>query len=409
MSFVQSIMDDLTGADTPYEGDSIGQTVSDLVTGPVGQFATAAAGLYGGVTGLGNLAGGTAGLADAGSVASTAAGGAPSIGGRAGGVIPGIEMGATPSILGANTMAAAPIASSTWSSLPSWAQSALGSAAGPVAGSLISGYMAKSAAEKQAEAATRAADLNASATDKAIALQQQQLAQQQGIYDTARADVAPWREAGRNALARMSPGLQVGGEFDTAQPFSFNASQMYDDPGYQFRLSEGIKALDRTAAARGGLLSGAQLKGISRYGQDYAANEYGNAFNRALTGYNSGQQNTANSFNRLASMAGLGQTANQQLQSAGQNFGAAGQNYASNVGNLGISSAGAYGDAGLVGAAANSAGYAGIGSSVNRLLTSPQVTNAMSNLFNQSSYGASGGAYPGDVPITQQPNLGYDW
>ena len=408
MSFIQDVMDSLTGADTPYDGASFGDLAKELVTGPVGQFAAGAAGLYGGVTGLGNLVGGTAGLADAGSAASTIAGGAPSVGGSTAGVVPGIEMGATPSALGANTMAAAaPIASSTWSSLPSWAQSALGSAAGPIAGSVISGLMSSSAASQQANAANRAADLNASATDRAIALQQQQLAQQQNIYDTNRADLAPWRAAGTNALAQINPGLQPGGQFAAAKPFSFDASQMANEPGYAFGLSEGLKQLERQAAANGTLLSGAQLKGISRYTQDYAQTKFQDAFNRARDTYGTNQGNTTNAFSRLATTAGLGQTANSQGIVSGQNYGSAGQNYANNAGNLGISSAGVYGDAGMAAANANTNGYAGIGNSVNRLLTSPQATNALSSMFNQSSYG--GGRYPGDVPVTPQPNLGGNW
>ena len=56
------------------------------------------------------------------------------------------------------------------------------------------------------------------------------------------------------------------------------------DPGYKFRLSEGMKALDRQAAARGGLISGNALKATQRYGQDLASQEFGNAYNR-LAGF----------------------------------------------------------------------------------------------------------------------------
>ena len=81
----------------------------------------------------------------------------------------------------------------------------------------------------------------------------------------------------------------------------FTNDDFVKDPGYQFRLDEGLKALQHSAAARGGLLSGNALKGISRYGQDYASNEFGNAFNRFNT-------NQTNKFNRFASLAGIGQT-----------------------------------------------------------------------------------------------------
>jgi hypothetical protein len=86
---------------------------------------------------------------------------------------------------------------------------------------------------------------------------------------------------------------------------AFSADMMKDDPGYQFRLSEGLKGLDHTAAARGGVLSGAAIKGAERFGQDYASNEFGNSFNRYqtqrgnklqdyLTNQNTDQANRAN-------------------------------------------------------------------------------------------------------------------
>src|SRR6185312_1521136 len=96
-----------------------------------------------------------------------------------------------------------------------------------------------------------------------------------------------------------------------------------NDPGYQFRLQQGLKALDNSAASRGDLLSGNNEQAINQFGQDYASNEYGNVYNRALnnyqTNYNTYQQQQANTFNRLAAIAGIGQTAASQLNSAGAN------------------------------------------------------------------------------------------
>jgi len=130
----------------------------------------------------------------------------------------------------------------------------------------------------------------------------------------------------------------------------FRPSDLTMDPGYQFRLSEEVKALERSAAARGGLLSGSALKGITRFSQDYGANEYQNAFNRFNT-----QQTTK--YNRLANIAGLGQTANAAL-------GQAGQNYASNVGNIGLTSAANVANAGLSGANVRGSMYQGIGNAL---------------------------------------------
>ena len=109
-------------------------------------------------------------------------------------------------------------------------------------------------------------------------------------------------------------GRYASAEFTPAQ---FTANQ---DPGYAFRMSEGMKALDRSAAARGGLLSGSTLKGAQRYGQDLASTEYQNAFNR----YQTSRTNTLNPF---ASLAGVAQSsANTLGTAAGQLGGQIGSN-----------------------------------------------------------------------------------
>lgn len=98
------------------------------------------------------------------------------------------------------------------------------------------------------------------------------------------------------------------GEFNK----KFSLADYQADPGYQFRLDQGTQALERSAAARGGLLSGGNLKDLTNYQQGVASQEYGNAYNR----FNNDQSSR---FNRLATLAGVGQTANNTLASVGQN------------------------------------------------------------------------------------------
>lgn len=140
------------------------------------------------------------------------------------------------------------------------------------------------------------------------AAQQASLAQL-AMYEQNRQDAMPWQQLGTAAVNTLG-GRYASGEWAGG----FNPSTFQTDPGYQFRLSEGQKALERSAAAKGGALSGAQLKGAARYGQDFASNEYTNVFNRYW-------QDRNNQFNSLSNMAGLGQVASGQLQSAGQNYG----------------------------------------------------------------------------------------
>jgi hypothetical protein len=207
------------------------------------------------------------------------------------------------------------------------AASSLGSLASYAlpASNLLGGYLSSQGAQDAASTAANAANRSAD-------LQYRQWQEQQALQ-------APWRQAGVNALNKMQ-----GGEFAQPDAFKFGASEFNanQDPGYAFRVAEGQKALDRQAAARGGLISGGALKAAARYGQDMGSQEYQNAFNRSLTGYNANVARSDTGYNRLAGLAGVGQTATQQL-------GAAGQNYATNAGNA-ITAAGQATAAGQIGA-----------------------------------------------------------
>jgi len=173
-----------------------------------------------------------------------------------------------------------------------------------VVSSLVGARTAKKAGETQAAAADRAAEL------------------QREMFEQTRADQAPYREAGYNALATLQ---RTAGNVPAA--FKFGAGDYQADPGYAFRLAEGQKALDRQAAARGGLISGGALKAATRFGQEMGSQEFGNAYNRALTGYNTDVARENQLYNRQAALAGIGQTATNLV-------GQAGQNYATGAGNL---------------------------------------------------------------------------
>lgn len=169
--------------------------------------------------------------------------------------------------------------------------------------SLIGGLMGKSSAEK-------AADMQMQASQQAIAEQRRQ-------YEQSRQDTAPWREAGQNALGRLQAlmGLQ-GGQGNLLQPFT--GDSVASEPGYQFGLDEGMKALNNQAAARGMYGSGAAMKGLTRYAQDYAGSKFNEAFNRD-------QATKAQQYNMLAGVSGSGQTAANQVASMGmQNAGMVG-------------------------------------------------------------------------------------
>jgi hypothetical protein len=113
----------------------------------------------------------------------------------------------------------------------------------------------------------------------------------------------PFRQVGVNALPEL---------VEASRYTPFGMEQFQADPGYGFRLKEGLRALENSAAARGGLLSGNAMRGITRYGQGLASEEFGNAFNRY-------QAERAARLNPLQSLTGMGQSsAATMAQQAGQ-------------------------------------------------------------------------------------------
>ena len=211
-------------------------------------------------------------------------------------------------------------------------------------GALLGAAATRKAASTAAGATEAAAAQSADVQREALAQQRERFERQIGLQE-------PWRQAGINALAQMQ--AERGG-----MPAAFTGQvDLTQDPGYAFRLSEGMKALERSAAARGGLLSGGTLKGIQRYGQDLASQEYQNAYNRALTQYNAATQREATGYNRLAALAGVGQTATGQQTAALTGMGGAIGQTAANLGNL-------YMGAGQAAGQARASGYTGVASSL---------------------------------------------
>lgn len=150
---------------------------------------------------------------------------------------------------------------------------------GAIGGALLSSNAAKDAANTQAGASAAA------------------LAEQQRQFNTNQANEQPYLDAGKTALGQY--------QTDINKPTTA-ADVMAGDPGYQFGLDQGQTALDRKIAAMGGRVSGAALKATDRYATDYAT-----------TGYGAAYQRSQDRLNRLAALAGLGQTATGASAAAG--------------------------------------------------------------------------------------------
>lgn len=159
---------------------------------------------------------------------------------------------------------------------------------------------------KQAKASRRAADAQVASAAEASRLQREMFDRQVQLQE-------PFRQGGITGQNRIMELLGIGGDAAAGdygrfgRDFSMNDFEV--DPGYAFRLSEGNKALERSAAARGMVMSGKMFKGAQRFGQDLASQEYQNAFNRYQT-------NRSNQLNPLGTLMAAGQGASNVLSGA---------------------------------------------------------------------------------------------
>ena len=215
---------------------------------------------------------------------------------------------------------------------------ALASGLGSVASGVIGASAAEKAAQTQADAAVKAAQI------------------QQEMFNTINAQGAPYRASGYNALNQIgsmlpgqyskydASGKLIGTDTGTGyftQQYGPEQFQKDIDPGYAFRLQQGQMANQRASNLAGGLIGGNALRGMQDYTQGMASQEYGNAFNRFQT-------QRSNIYNTLAGIAGIGQTAQGQANQLAQNNATA-------QGQLGVGAAAAQA-AGQIGQAA---GYGG--------------------------------------------------
>jgi hypothetical protein len=220
----------------------------------------------------------------------------------------------------------------------------------------------------QSNAASSAAAGAQNATNQSTDLQRR-------MYEENVARQQPFYQAGVNALPGYLQGIGPNGDLVRG----FTQADYQADPGYQFRLSEGQRAMAHGATpGRGGLVSGNSLKAMQDYAQNSASNEYTNAYNRY-------RDTQALQRNALAGVVGFAPTASSAI-------GAAGQNYASNTGNALMNQAAYAGNAGMVGSNALASGLTGALSTYgknsinlgNLYQTNPYMNNSVAQGIDQS-------------------------
>lgn len=209
-------------------------------------------------------------------------------------------------------------------------------------------------ANKQAGAAKDAAAAANEQQDKALALQTR-------MYEEGVARQQPYANIGMEFTNKLAD-MQRGG----------GANMLNMDPGYNFRLGEGMKALERNAAARGGLISGGALKAATRYGQDYASNEFGNA------------------YNRVAGLASLGPSSAGVMNNLGSNYST---NAGNTMGTIGANT----GNALLTATNARTSAYTGVGNQFGKYLSANPSFGG----------GASTGTAGNPLAVGEYANPGY--
>jgi hypothetical protein len=225
--------------------------------------------------------------------------------------------------------------------------------AAAVGGALVGGIASNMAAGTQADAANNATNA------------------QQAMFNTTVANEQPYMTAGSTALSTLN------GQLPTLNtPINNTNWQQYMDPGYQFQLGQGQQALQNSQAAGDGAMSGAAMKGLIQYNQNYANTAYSNAFNQYQT------QNS-NIYSRLANLANLGQNA---AAGTGQAAVATGANEANTITGAGN---------------AEAAGIMGTGNAVSGGISNGMGYMMLNNMSGGSLFGGSSSAgVPGWTPST---------
>ena len=199
----------------------------------------------------------------------------------------------------------------------------------PVVGSVISGILGSSAAGNAAKAQEQS---QKQAQANSQQNQQQAIGAQQQATGFQQASQSPYTQAGAGAVTQLSNLLgSPGGGWN--QSFQApTAAQAAATPGYQFQLQQGQQALQNSAAARGGLLSGGTAKALDQYSQGLASTDYQQTYNNAFQNYQQQYQQYQNQVGNLQNLSGLGQSATQNLtnlsQAGAQNQGALDYNFA---------------------------------------------------------------------------------
>jgi hypothetical protein len=255
------------------------------------------------------------------------------------------------------------------------------------AGSIIAGSTQASAAEK-------AQQLQANEAAQAQQFQEEQ-------YNTEQKQLAPFVSAGQGAIGELAAETSTPGEgLLTPWTGSFTpptAAQAEATPGYAFTVQQGEQALQDSAAASGGLLTGGTAKATTNYAENLASTNYQNTFANALTQYNSAYNTFLNNQNNTyARLAGVAQGGQQATTNEAQ----LGQQAATGISNINLTTGQQQGANLNLAGAANASGYVGAANAGQNALSNTTGLLSLQQLLAGNSGTVPGaGGYNFNTPI----------
>jgi len=282
-------------------------------------------------------------------------------------------------------------------------------------GGAVQGASSIAAAGIQAGAATSAANMEADAAryaaDQTSKTAANSLGFNQNVFNTGQQNYKPFIQAGQTATNNLATETAPGGSLNTPygktfsyQPFSFSGDVLKNDPAYQFDLQQGQQAIQRSAAAQGGLVSGGSMKALADYTQGNALNAYQTAYNTEANTYDRNYQNALQQYQQAYNQWNTDQNNSYARQSGlatlGENAaaGSGSQGTAAAQTNAGINAntANALGNYATQVGNAQAAGTVGVGQAINNGISG--VSNAYNqaqilNSLNGSSYNPPAESY----------------
>jgi hypothetical protein len=248
---------------------------------------------------------------------------------------------------------------------------------------------------------------NAIAADRAAKAQQkgakEARGQIEGYYNKAVGYQQPYYDVGTQNLQTVNQRNAAGYYDMPTQTYQQPQFNFQADPGYQFRMNEGMRGINNNMSAQGMSLSGATMKALQKYGQGMASQEYGNAYNRFSNdrqfdygvwgdAYNRQAQEKAQQWNRGIGLANVGVNAANQMGNYAMN---AGQSVADTV---------------IGGANAKAAGIMGVGQSIGNMgqniSSMGQIPLAYSQPYGQQQPYGQGNMLPYNYGYQPNNNIG---